>query len=86
MIREAVHVGAVEVEAVAEADVAVGSVRSARTSGTDRAIETHKGVIFIVASVLGQETDVSNTGGSIKINVNEVPQRKIHSLSWKLKG
>jgi hypothetical protein len=46
-MREAVQLGA-EVEVVGVAGVAVGS---ARTAGSERAMEAQKGVIFMVASV-----------------------------------
>jgi hypothetical protein len=50
-MREDVQLGAAAVEVVSVADIAVDSVRTARARGTNRAIETQKGAIFMVASV-----------------------------------
>lgn len=58
-MREAVQLGA----AAVEVDVADIDVDSARASGTNRAIETQKGVTFMVASV-GKKVNASKTGGS----------------------
>lgn len=68
MIREAVQLGAaaVEVEVVDVADAAMDSVRTARARGTNRAIETQKGAIFMVASV-GKEINVSKTRRNINV-------------------
>jgi hypothetical protein len=62
-MREAVQVGAGITETVI-----VGG--TARARGTNRAIETQKGVIFMVATVasvacVGKEINVSKTGRSI---------------------
>lgn len=65
-MREAVQLGAAAAEVVDVADIAMDSVRTARAGGTNRAIETQKGAIFMVASV-GKEINVSKTGGSINI-------------------
>jgi hypothetical protein len=60
-MREDVQVGAAAVEVVNVADIALDSVRTARARGTNRAIESQKGAIFMVASV-GKEINVSKTG------------------------
>jgi hypothetical protein len=65
-MREAVQLGAAAVEVVDVADVAVDSARTARARGTNRAMETQKGAVFMVASV-GEEINASKTGGSINI-------------------
>lgn len=57
-MREAVQLGAAEVE-VAVADVVVGE--SARASGANRATETQEAVTFIVVSV-GKEMNVFSLG------------------------
>jgi hypothetical protein len=58
-MREDVQVGAAAVE---EVDVE----ETARACGTDRAMETQKGVIFMVAGV-GWGINVSKSGRSISI-------------------
>jgi hypothetical protein len=58
-MREDVQVGAAAVEVV---DVA----EAARACGTNRAMETQKGVIFMVAGV-GWGINVSKSGRSISI-------------------
>jgi hypothetical protein len=63
---EAVQLGAAAVEVVDVAEFAMDSVRTARTRGTNRAIETQKGAVFMVASV-GKEINVSETRRSINI-------------------
>lgn len=65
-MREDVQLGAAAVGVVDVADIAMDSVRSARARGTNRAIETQKGAIFMVASV-GKEINVSKTGRGINI-------------------
>lgn len=50
-MMEDVQLGAAAVEIVNVADIAMDSARTARARGTNRAIETHKGAIFMVASV-----------------------------------
>jgi hypothetical protein len=65
-MREDVQLGAAAVEVVDVADIAMDSVRTARARGTNRAIETQKGAIFMVASV-GKEINVSKSGRSINI-------------------
>lgn len=58
-----VQLGAAAVEVVDVADIAMDS---ARARGTNRAIETQKGAVFMVASV-DKEMTVSKTGESINI-------------------
>jgi hypothetical protein len=65
-MREEVQLGAVAVEVVDVADIALDSVRSARACGTKRATETQKRAIFMVASV-GKEINVTKSGRSINI-------------------
>lgn len=65
-MREAVQLGVAAVEVVDVADVAMDSVRTARACGTNRATETQKEVIFMVASV-GKERNESTSGRCIDI-------------------
>lgn len=60
-MREAVQLGAEAVEVASVADVVMDSVGTARTRGTDKAMETKKGAIFMVASV-GKKMNVSEIG------------------------
>jgi hypothetical protein len=66
-MREAVQLGAAAVEVVDVADAAVDSARTAGARGPNRAMETQKGAVFMVASV-GEEINASKTGGRI-INI-----------------
>lgn len=53
-MREAVQLGAVAVDVVDVADVGMVSEGVARARSPRRPIETQKGAIFMVASVVGQ--------------------------------
>ena len=59
-MRDAVQVGAAAVEVVNVADIAMDLVGTARACGANRAIESHTGAIFMVASV-GKEIVVYKT-------------------------
>lgn len=51
-MREDVQLGAVAVEVVDVADIAMDPVGSARAHGPSRAIATKKGAVFMAASVV----------------------------------
>lgn len=75
-MREAVQLGAAAVEVVDVADVAVDSARTARARGTNRAMETQKGAVFMVASV-GEEINRPKLGEVLifKYEVGEASDR-----------